>query len=71
MHTSDACLLLYMQHVQPSSHLHNLLRCTIWRLQAAERLFHSRGITMTILTRIGSAVAAAFISGAVLSLAIF
>jgi hypothetical protein len=37
----------------------------------SEMLLQSRGIPMTMITRVASAVVAAFISGAVLSLAIY
>lgn len=37
----------------------------------SKKLFQSRGIPMAIVTRLASAVAAAIISGAVLSLAIY
>jgi hypothetical protein len=63
--------LRFAQHLSLSSQLHNLLHRNIYARSAAEKLFQSRGKSMTIVTRIASALAAAFMSGAVLSLAIY
>jgi hypothetical protein len=60
--------LRFLQHLLPSSHLHNLLHRTICTPSAAARL-PSRGNAMTFLTRLVSALAAVSMSGAMFSLA--